>query len=414
MSGGSIGILTGSDALRAYQQTRNQSSATASLFRAEGTASESARLASGPGGQAARASTSASAAVAGGSFAAIDADLASRSRYIDDVYLSEESQARLASEAEDQNAADAGVFERALDASLNAAADDPANSVAADAANVIADIVAYAKNGLTEVDSTTARDELGEQVLNNMVDALGESLQAAGLSEDDAEAVAGYLTDRIIDQTRAGDAVINLSLEQAATLTTAQGGVQSGAGGLSGFESLQHIGGSIKLDISVNTQTGETRVVQSTAAVQQSVERAFAAGAALAGPAPAGQPLGADNGGGVQIGSDLADKLKSLVDDPEALEQAAAAQALVDTLSAILERQEEAEDADEIQPGQRDNQDDAEGEEADGTDARFSLDVPLPSLAAGRDAEGGLSLLYLRETEQTVASLSFSPVDQGV
>lgn len=419
--------LTGSAALRAYQASRNESASSASLYQAQG-GSAAGRI--GPVGELAKGT---GVAVAGGTYAAIDADLDARARYLDDVYLSDESKALRAGQGGSSQQADGAgsLFQRAYQAAERTGPDGAGGNLASDVANILGDIVAYARNGLTEVDSETARDDLDAAVKDKMVEALAGRFTEAGLSKDDAGALAGYLSDRIIEGAQAGDTVLNVSLQQAATLTAASRQTGSAAAfGLDGnlqYQSLEHIGGSLALNIAIDTSSGEVKVLQSAAAVHQTGERlGHAGGVRLADLVANGRTiaegfrdrndaLAAGSGFGGAVGSeaasggaDLADKLRRLVGGSEQLDQAEQAQILVDLLDSLTNRS-----------GSQDEADDADGRDEGGADeARFRLRVPFPPLALGTEADGRASLLFPHQAddggEKGLGRLPLGRLDQNV
>jgi len=418
--------LTGASALRAYQTVKNESETTAARYQASG--GQAAALTRG--GNAVAGSNGTGLGIAGGTYAAIDANLAGRSRYLDDVYLSEESKARLAADgaAPTPSTDSANLFQRAYETAERSGPDGEGGNLAGEIADVLGDLVALARHGLTEVDSQTAREDLASAAKSEITGALADRFTEAGLSKGDAEAVAGLLTDRIMEGVDAGGMLLNLSVQQTATRTettrhdfTAGGG--STAGRL-GVESLRHLGGTLSLEVSVNTNTGEIRVLQSAAAVHQTADRVSLIQGPGTGIDPAAsrpsdapglqvstQPSGQTGTLGAPLERDgpghLAETLRRLVGSSEQLEKAEAAQAVVDLLSALTDRSEQAE---KRGPGgvtaiNRNERDDP---------ADFAVRVPFPPIAAATDAEGRSALLFPHATGEGVARLSLSGFDRAV
>lgn len=416
--------LTGTDAQRAYQLTKTESATTASLYRKTGSAA-ALTAQTGAGSLAAKGT---SAAVAGGTFAAIDADLGARARYLDDVYLSEESKQRLAG-AQSAAAEESSIFDRAVTTAERTGPNGANGNLANDVADILGDIVAFAKNGLTEVDPATAAEDLAASVRDGMVDALAGKLTEAGLTDKDADALAGYLTDRILDGAEAGKGVISLSLQQSATLTASSSlsatGGNLGATGALGVESLQHVGGSLALNVTINTDSGEIAVVQSAAAVRQSAEQVSVSGplrldGPASGPGVGGFGADAGNGQGTAFSDDLRAKLEAFVNDAASVSEADGARLIANLLEALTarddtDREKEAEEDAEKEAGEADEKDTAEAAAGKERDPRvaFGLRVPLPSLALGTDAEGQTSLFYAR-SDETAAKLTLRALDEAV
>ncbi len=370
--------LSGRAAIDAYHQFKSTSaSASALKYGAVGT-----MTADGRGPQGGFSATGSDRAVAGGSFAAIDADLEARARYLDDVYLSDEAQAQLAAD----QAADDGndpLLARAADAARNGSTD-----LAGEIADLLGDLVALAKNGLTEVDQDTAGEDLTAAVRDTLVSSLSDRLTEAGLSEDGAAAVANHLADRIFAGTESGDSVIKLSLEEAVTVTAKAR--QSGNGTASA--ALEHLGGSVALQVSIDTASGKVQVLQSAAAVHQTrAGQTFAGAPPLVQGGP-GRPPGDGPG---PLDPELLDKLDQLGQGALTLDED---EETGDLIKRLLEAIAEPDDEDE---------------DAEPRDGRFGITVPLPPLAVGADQDGNPSV-YFPRPDETLGKVSLQPLEATI